>query len=165
MPWRCMEKWRYIAPYIFNFGTRWRWVISSMLQPLFSQRKSPQYIFDTRLDGSQSCCELCAGKKNILLLPGIKPQILGRLAHSLVMKTWWIIYLIVTVMEIWGSRTFKCHRSDYTVFVDCANVLSCQKLMQWLPMKSAVRQADRLQTPSKGFLKHSDMYSVTILYS
>jgi hypothetical protein len=42
-----------ITPF-FDLGTRWRWVVSFTLRPLYSQRKSPWYPLDKRLVGPQS---------------------------------------------------------------------------------------------------------------
>jgi len=40
-----------IAPRTFNLGTRWRWVVSLTLRPLYLWIKSPRYLFDRRLGG------------------------------------------------------------------------------------------------------------------
>jgi hypothetical protein len=37
-----------IAPRILDLGTRWRWVVSFTLQPLYPQGKGPWYPFDRR---------------------------------------------------------------------------------------------------------------------
>jgi len=42
-----------IAPWIFNFGTSWRWVISFTLRPLYVRDESPRYPLDRRLCGLQ----------------------------------------------------------------------------------------------------------------
>jgi hypothetical protein len=43
-----------IAPRNLDFGTRWRWVVSFTLRPLYPQGKSPRYPLDKRLGGPQS---------------------------------------------------------------------------------------------------------------
>jgi hypothetical protein len=43
-----------IATRIPDLGTRWRWVVSFTLRPLYPQGKSPWYPLDRRLCGSQS---------------------------------------------------------------------------------------------------------------
>ena len=43
-----------IAPLILNLGTRWRWVVSFMLQPLYSQRKKPLYPLNMSLGWARS---------------------------------------------------------------------------------------------------------------
>jgi len=36
---------------IFNFGTRWGWLVSFTAQPLYSQGNTPWYRFDRRIGG------------------------------------------------------------------------------------------------------------------
>jgi hypothetical protein len=43
-----------ISPRILDLGTRWRWVVSFMSQPLYPQEKGPWYPLDRRLGGPQS---------------------------------------------------------------------------------------------------------------
>jgi hypothetical protein len=43
-----------IAPCILDFGTRWRWVVSLTLRPLYRRGRSPPYQLDRRLGGLQS---------------------------------------------------------------------------------------------------------------
>jgi hypothetical protein len=43
-----------ITPRILNLGTRWRWVVSFTLRPLYPRSKSLRYPLDGRLDGPQS---------------------------------------------------------------------------------------------------------------
>jgi hypothetical protein len=42
-----------IAPYILNFGTRWKWVVSFTHRPLYSRDKNPPYPWDRRLGEPQ----------------------------------------------------------------------------------------------------------------
>jgi hypothetical protein len=46
-----------IAPRILDIGTRWRWVVSFTLRPLYPQEKIPWYSLDRSLDGPQSRSE------------------------------------------------------------------------------------------------------------
>jgi hypothetical protein len=50
--------------------------VSSQLRALaaLSPRKEPRYPLDRRLGGPQSRCGHCGEKKNLMSLPGIKPQ-------------------------------------------------------------------------------------------
>jgi hypothetical protein len=43
-----------IAPRILDLGTKWRWLVSFTLRPLYPQGKSPWYPWDRRLGGLQS---------------------------------------------------------------------------------------------------------------
>jgi hypothetical protein len=45
---------RGIAPCILNLSIRWRWVVSCMPWPLYSQGKSPQKPLDSRLGRPQN---------------------------------------------------------------------------------------------------------------
>jgi hypothetical protein len=51
---------------IHDFGTRWRWVVSFMPWPLYSQGKSPQYPLHRILGGPQSQSGHCAVEKTLL---------------------------------------------------------------------------------------------------
>jgi hypothetical protein len=66
-PWWRMEEWRYSCT-IFDLGTKWRWVVSFTLRPLY-----PWCLFHRRLCGPHSRLRR-RGVKNKLTLPGIKPQ-------------------------------------------------------------------------------------------
>jgi hypothetical protein len=66
-PWRRMGEWRYIST-ILDLGTRWRWVISFTLLPLYPLKSSNQCPFYTRFGGSQSRSGHC----------GIERWLLGR---------------------------------------------------------------------------------------
>jgi hypothetical protein len=54
MQWRRIGGSGCIAPRILDFGTRWRWVVSFMLRPLYPQGKSLLYPLDRKLGGPQS---------------------------------------------------------------------------------------------------------------
>jgi hypothetical protein len=71
-----------IGPRILNLGTRWKWVVSFTPRPLYPQRKSPWYLLDRRLGGSQSRCGRGGEEKNSQPPPGIEPQNPDRPAHS-----------------------------------------------------------------------------------
>jgi len=43
-----------IAPWILNFSTRWKWVVSFTSWLLYTQGKSLQYPLDRRVGGPQS---------------------------------------------------------------------------------------------------------------
>jgi hypothetical protein len=62
-----------IALRILDFGTRWRWVVSFTLQPLYSQGKSPWYPSDRRLGGPQSRSGRDGEEKNSQPPPRIEP--------------------------------------------------------------------------------------------
>jgi hypothetical protein len=43
-----------IYPHFLDLGPCWRWVVNFMPRLLYPQGKSPQYLLDRRLGGSQS---------------------------------------------------------------------------------------------------------------
>lgn len=45
-----------IAPLILSFGSRWKWMVSLMLQPLYAWGRSTCYCLNGRLGGPQSQC-------------------------------------------------------------------------------------------------------------
>jgi len=60
-----------IVPGILDLGTRWRWVVSFMPWPLYTQGKSPWYHLDRRLAGHQNCSGHSGEEKNSQPPPGI----------------------------------------------------------------------------------------------
>jgi hypothetical protein len=50
-----------VAPRIVNLGTRWSWVVSFTLRPLYFQEKGCQYTLDRRLGGTRRLHE-CGGE-------------------------------------------------------------------------------------------------------
>jgi hypothetical protein len=64
MPWRNMGEWRYSST-ILSLGTRWRWVVSFMLQPLQPWGKSSRFLLDRRLGEPQSWAGRYAVEKNL----------------------------------------------------------------------------------------------------
>jgi hypothetical protein len=61
-----------IAPHILDLGTRWRWVVSFTLRPLYPQGKRPSYPLDRRLGGPQSRSGRGGEEKNSQPPPGIE---------------------------------------------------------------------------------------------
>jgi hypothetical protein len=72
MPWRHMGEWRYSYAFI-DLVTRWRWVLSFTLLPLYPKGKSSRFPLGRRLGGNQSRSGLCGIKRNLLPLSGIEP--------------------------------------------------------------------------------------------
>jgi hypothetical protein len=70
-PWRYMRAWRYSST-ILDLSTRWRWVVSFMHRPLYSQGMRARCPVDRRLGGLQSRVRYCGEDKNLLPLPGIE---------------------------------------------------------------------------------------------
>jgi hypothetical protein len=64
-----------ISQSILNFGTRWRWVVSFTLRPLYPQGKSLWYPLDRMLGGPQNLSEHGGEEKNSQPLPKIEPPI------------------------------------------------------------------------------------------
>jgi hypothetical protein len=58
-PWRHMGELRYSSN-ILDLGTRWRWVVSFILRPLY-----PRYPLGRRLGGPQSRSGSCGEEKNV----------------------------------------------------------------------------------------------------
>jgi hypothetical protein len=79
MPWRIMGKWSHSSTFI-DLGTRWRWVVSFTLLPLYPRGKGRRYSLDRRLGGPQSRSGRWGEEKN-LALPGMEPG-RGRPARS-----------------------------------------------------------------------------------
>jgi hypothetical protein len=61
---------------ILDLGTRWRWVVS-----FTPQGKSPWYLLDRRLGGSQSRSGRSGEEKNSEPLPGLEPPIIQPVAQ------------------------------------------------------------------------------------
>jgi hypothetical protein len=78
------EYWRSggIAPCFLDLGTRWRWVVSFMPQPLYFQGKSPWYPLGRRLGGPQSRSGRGGEEKNSQPLPGLEPPIIQSVEQS-----------------------------------------------------------------------------------
>jgi hypothetical protein len=62
-----------IAPRFLDLGTRWRWVVSFTLRPLYRQGKSLWYPLGRRLSGTQSRSGRGGEEKNSQPPPGIEP--------------------------------------------------------------------------------------------
>jgi hypothetical protein len=71
-----------IVPCILDLGSRGRWVVSFMLQLLYTWGKSPQYPLDRRLGGPQSLSWYGGEEKNSHPPPGIEPPSHDHPAHS-----------------------------------------------------------------------------------
>jgi hypothetical protein len=68
-------------PAFFYLSTRWRWMVSFMPRPLYSQGKSPWYSLDRRLYGPQSRLGRGDEQKNSQPLPGLEPPIIQPVAQ------------------------------------------------------------------------------------
>jgi hypothetical protein len=65
----------------FDFGTRWRWVVSFMPRPLHPQRKNPWYPLDRRLGEPQSRSGRGGEEKNSQPLLGLEPPNIQSIAQ------------------------------------------------------------------------------------
>jgi hypothetical protein len=65
----------------FDFGTRFRWVVSLTHRPLYPQGKSPPYPMDRRLGGPLSRSGRGGEEKNSQDLPGLEPPIIQPVAQ------------------------------------------------------------------------------------
>jgi hypothetical protein len=70
-----------IAPHILDLDTRWKWVVSFTLRPLYPQGKSSCYSLDKRLGGPQSRSGRCGEEKNSQPLPGLEHRIIQPVAQ------------------------------------------------------------------------------------
>ena len=95
-PWRVRGAWS-TAPRILNLGTRWRWVVSFMPRPLYPWRKSLHFSLNRRFSEFQSRLGFTE-KKNIFLLPRIKPRFFG--LPTLVQSLHWLRYPVYTDRNI-----------------------------------------------------------------
>jgi hypothetical protein len=73
---------RGIAPCILDLGTRWRWVVSFTLLPVYPQGKSYMFPLDRRLCGPQSRSGRGSKERNSLPLPGFEPPIIQPIAKG-----------------------------------------------------------------------------------
>jgi hypothetical protein len=64
-------EWSYSSTSL-DLGTRWRWVVSFTLLPLYPRGKSARHPYYTKLGGPQNRSRNCGEEKN-LALPGIEP--------------------------------------------------------------------------------------------
>jgi hypothetical protein len=69
--WRHMGEWRYSST-ILDLDTKWKWVVSFMLRPLYRRGKNPRYPLDRKLGVVQSRSGRCGVQKNLLPLPEIE---------------------------------------------------------------------------------------------
>jgi hypothetical protein len=76
-------EWRYSST-ILDLGARWRWVVSFMPPATLPVGNSPWYPLYRRLGGPHSQYRCYGEEKYLLLLLGLKPQLLIHRAHSLV---------------------------------------------------------------------------------
>jgi hypothetical protein len=74
---------RVTAPLILHLDSRWRRMVNFKARPLYPRVITKVPISVDGGGGPQSLFELFAGEKNILPLPGFKPQNIPTLAHSL----------------------------------------------------------------------------------
>jgi hypothetical protein len=73
-----------IAPRILDLGTRWRWVVSFTVRPLYPQGKNPWYPLDRTLGGPQSRSGRGGEEKNSQPLSGLEsPHQHGLLRNQL----------------------------------------------------------------------------------
>jgi hypothetical protein len=94
IPIHIMKAYGGIAPFVLNLGTRLRSVNSNTHQRLYCQGNRRQYPLKKRLGGSPSWSE-CFGQRNLLSLPGTRPQSLGCPSCSLVTTPaalYWLIW-------------------------------------------------------------------------
>jgi hypothetical protein len=70
-PWRLIEKWRHNST-ILDLNTRWRWMVSFTLLPLYPWKYGPPYLLDRRLCGLQGRSGLYGEEKSLLSLPAIE---------------------------------------------------------------------------------------------
>jgi hypothetical protein len=66
---------------ILDQGTRWRWVVSFTLWPLYPHGRRSCYPFNRRLGGPQSLPGRGGEEKNSQPLPGLEPPIIQPLAQ------------------------------------------------------------------------------------
>jgi hypothetical protein len=72
-PWRRLGQWRY-SSIILVLGTRWRWVASFTLLPLYPRERAPGTHWIGGWEGLRASIGLCGVQKNHFSLPGIEPR-------------------------------------------------------------------------------------------
>jgi hypothetical protein len=80
--WLCVCGSGGMVPRISSLRTRWRWVDSFVLWPLYPRGKIRRYPLDRRLGGPQNWSECFGEETNLLNLPRIKPWYHGRPTHT-----------------------------------------------------------------------------------
>lgn len=86
-----------LAACILNLDSRQRWTVSVTPELHYCWGKSPLYLLDRRLGGSQIWYGAFGRERNLLLLPGVRQQILGDPANSLVTiltKLFWALHSV-----------------------------------------------------------------------
>jgi hypothetical protein len=70
-----------IVPRVLDLGTKWRWVISFTVQPLYPEGKSFWCPLNRRLGGLQTRSGRGGEEKNSQPLPGLEPPIIQPVAQ------------------------------------------------------------------------------------
>jgi hypothetical protein len=96
-----------------DLGTRWRWVVSFMSQPLYPQGKSPWYSLDRRLGGSQTRSGRGGEEKNSQPPPGIESSIIQPVAQC-----------YTTELIRISSAMYRKHRESAHIYHPAKTMLS-----------------------------------------
>jgi hypothetical protein len=118
---RDMGEWRYSAT-IFDLGTRWRWVESFKLLPLYLWRKHPWYLFDRRLGGFQSPVWML-WRREKSYIAGNRTRPLRPVTHhctSFLITS--EIYVTTFYIQVYGNY-FYFSSSQMFVFASCLDYL------------------------------------------
>jgi len=127
-----------IAPRIFHLDTRWRWVVSFTLRPLYLQ-EHPRYPSDGRLVKPQSRCGRGSEEKKIstLPLPGIEPGSFSPLSS---LYSDWESQSADSLSELFQfhRRGEALERSDVCVWTVqfqsnfCCDTCNCTSMWYWI---------------------------------
>jgi len=113
-----------IAPRVFNFDTRWIWVIRLAPWPLYPSGKSPEHPLSRRLCGLQNRSGHFEEEKFLPTLPGFEPYLFSLSSFNLVTKPTDVHTFSLCLFAIYWSlvlpytpRSFKWSLSlIYSVF-------------------------------------------------
>jgi hypothetical protein len=99
-----------IAPRILDLGTRWMWVVSFTLRPLYPQGKGLRYPLGGRLDGSQRCSGHGGEDQNSLEPRSFSPQLSRYTDWAITAKIHpysqqYPFQTLKTILRIWASFT------------------------------------------------------------
>jgi hypothetical protein len=108
-----LREWMYSSTHL-DIGSRWRWMVSFTSRPLYPQGKTPWYLLNRRLGGSQSRSGRGGKEKNSQTLPGVEPPIIQPVAHRYTTELSRLVHLDNCILEtkfiVLGDCSIICKR-------------------------------------------------------
>jgi hypothetical protein len=124
-------------PCFLDLGISWRWVVSFMPGPLYSQGESPQYPLDRRLGGPQSQSGLCGPCRMQIYFQMLSVRL--DTTTDLHLITWWTWRTISRIVSSWANimlQPFSTWSGHTTQLVDttCSSTLHRWNILGQLPL-------------------------------